>query len=209
MTRRKRKDAYSDHAATPISHRPHSAGYVEVAIAERRIRALRMRNQGYGLEHIAQECEVSISTSKRDITEALRTMVRLPIEDMVANHRAIVADIIKSNYPAMLVGDDKAASVMLKTLDHEAKLFGLYAPARVNVGVNDEEFSKTVANLLREIGVDNLTDVPRMIEGTVEAEVFDDAADGVVPLGDSPDPEPPLPDDWAGSPTDVPEEWID
>lgn len=130
-----------------------AADQEEIKRAERRAASIRMRNAGASLGDISKKMGVSYRTTQRDIEQGLKELLREPAEEMIANQRAILRDMRRALYVSMMGGDKDAISSMMKTLDHEARLFGLYAPARVNVGVSDEEFALTAAKLMSEIGV--------------------------------------------------------
>ncbi len=135
--------------------------------AERRVTAIRMRHVGATYQAIAEQLGVSVPTAVRDVQAGLKEIMKEPAEEMIANQRVAIRDMRKALYVAMLGGDKDAISSMLKALDHEAKLFGLYAPARVNVGVNDEEFALTAVKLMREIGITP----PAQLQAKVTAEM--------------------------------------
>lgn len=127
---------------------------LELMREERRRRALTMRNGGATLRQIAEKLGCSPATVKYDVERAMRDIIGEPIEDMVASQRAMLRDLVRSNYIAALNGDTDAAKIVLKVLEHESKLFGLNAPARVEIGVSDAEFARQAAEL---IGVLDIT----------------------------------------------------
>lgn len=121
---------------------------------ERRARAMHLRNRGLSYEKIADELNVSTDTVARDIRAGLRAILREPAEEMVSNQRSILRDIQKAMYPYMVAGDEKAADRIIKTLDHEAKLFGLYAPERVSITAGGgEDFATTAVRMMQELGI--------------------------------------------------------
>ena len=111
-----------------------------------------MRNAGATLDAIAKKLGTSTYSVSRDIELSLLDIVREPAEHRIANQLAIINDLRKGNYLGAVRGDKGSGDVILKTLDHEAKLLGLYAPTRVNVGVSDDDFATTMAALLGELG---------------------------------------------------------
>lgn len=121
---------------------------------ERRMRALTMRNAGATYAKIAEQFGVSTLTVRKDVRLALREVVSETAEDMVARQRGILLDMTRANYPAALQGDMAAQSAIVKCLEHEAKLFGLYAPTRVSVGVSDTEFAAQAAELIAALGLE-------------------------------------------------------
>jgi len=168
---------------------------------ERRMRALTMRNAGATYAKIAEQFGVSTLTVRKDVRLALREVVSETAEDMVARQRGILLDMTRANYPAALQGDMAAQSAIVKCLEHEAKLFGLYAPTRVNVGVSDTEFAAQAAELIAALGLEP----PRELRS---ADVIDVEADDTIAHGpdgpeatNDPAPIPSSPqedsDDWA------------
>ncbi len=122
-------------------------------VLERRARALTLRNAGATFRQIADKTGVSPTQARKDIEVALREVVAESAESMIARQRAVLHDIVRANYAAAASGDIDAARVILSTLEREAKLFGLDAPTRVNVGVSDVEFAERTATLIESLGL--------------------------------------------------------
>lgn len=131
-----------------------STGAPDETLWERRMRALTMRNAGATYAKIAEQLGVSTVIVRKDVRLALREVVSETAEDMVARQRAILLDVTRANYPAALQGDLGAQSAIVKCLEHEAKLFGLYAPTKVAVGVSDTEFASQAAELISALGLE-------------------------------------------------------
>lgn len=129
-------------------------GAPDETLWERRMRALTMRNAGATYAKIAEQFGVTTVTIRKDVRLALREVVSETAEDMVSRQRAILLDMTRANYPAALQGDLGAQSAIVKCLEHEAKLFGLYAPTRVAVGVSDTEFASQAAELIAALGLE-------------------------------------------------------
>ena len=47
--------------------------------------------------------------------------------------------------PKVVKGDVRSNEALVKLLDHQAKLLGLYAPVRANVTVTDEMTARVIA----------------------------------------------------------------
>ena len=165
---------------------------------ERRARALTLRNAGATYRQIAEKTGVSTFTARKDVEAALREVVAETAESMIARQRAVLMDIQRANYAAAASGDIDAARLILATLEREARLFGLDAPTRVNVGVSDVEFAERTATLIESLGLRPPKELLRMRAedaDTLDADVvlpFDIAEDA----GDS-DGVPPLVEDWS------------
>ncbi len=149
---------------------------------ERRMRALTMRNAGATYARIADQMGLTTQTVRADVRKALREVINETAEDMLARQRSILLDLTRSNYAAALSGDRDATGVILRVLEHEAKLFGLYAPTRVAVGVSDTEFAEQAAELIASLGLEP----PRELARAVSRPVIDaDIADVTTSGGDS------------------------
>lgn len=148
----------------------------KLVLAEKSTAAVRLRNAGAPVTAIAEKLSVTVRQAHDLIAGALRSVLREPAENIIANQQAITQDIVRAMYAPMSGGDTAAARSILQALDHQAKLFGLYAPTRVRVGVTDEDFAITTARLLREIGASDPG--VRELPGTVDAETEDDWVTG-------------------------------
>lgn len=119
---------------------------------ERRIRVVMLRNAGVTFTDIARKESISTTQARKDLTAGLRDLLADTAEDMIARQRSVIIDVQKANYKKMLEGDVDAARLILSSLEREAKLFGLDAPTRVNVGVSDIEFAEKTAALIESVG---------------------------------------------------------
>lgn len=140
-------------------------------IWERRMKALTMRNAGATFARIAEQLGVSEPQVRKDIRIAIRDIVQIPVDQMVDRQRSILLDITRVNYPAAMSGDREAQAMLLRVLEHEAKLYGLYAPTRVNVGISETEFAAQAAELLAALGTEPLRELAGQ-PPPIEAEVI-------------------------------------
>ncbi|SKX80703.1 Uncharacterised protein [Mycobacteroides abscessus subsp. bolletii] len=163
---------------------------------ERRIRVVMLRNAGVTFTDIARKESISTTQARKDMTAGLRDLLSDTAEDMIARQRSVIIDVQKANYKKMLEGDIDAARVILSSLEREAKLFGLDAPTRVNVGVSDIEFAEKTAALIESVGGTPPADLLKAIGhragatgngAVIDAEVVTDPAAEPV---DSADPAP-------------------
>ncbi|UBF41670.1 helix-turn-helix DNA-binding domain protein [Gordonia phage AnarQue] len=129
-----------------------SPDHPDEEIWERRMRALTLRNGGATYRQIAERHGVSVPTARKDVRMALREVVNEPAEDMIARQRSVLADLQRAHFARALSGDVESTKVVLDVLKHEAQLFGLYAPARVAVGVTDMEFAEQAVELIAGLG---------------------------------------------------------
>lgn len=189
------------------------------ALYERRLRVLSLRMGGMTYREIATVLKIDPSTARRDEAAAKRLIAGDDMEGIIAGQRAVLADIRKANYRSMLGGDKDATANILKGLDHEAKLLGLYAPTRINTGPSHIEFSERAAELITAVSPDILKELlrgtsidPRVIaehEREQEPEPLDvqvveslptasdSPADAPEPDSSGPRPDEPADDDWS------------
>lgn len=124
---------------------------INAELLERRTKVMFLRNAGATLQAIAKEVDVSVTTVRKDLALVRRDINNEQPTDVIARHRAVIFDVQRANYPAMMRGDVKAATVILKALHREANLLGLDAPTRILAGVSDVEFSNEAARLIERI----------------------------------------------------------
>ena len=161
----------------------------DVTVWERRMKVLTMRNAGATIPRIAEQMGVTETTIRNDIRKAVQEVVRVPVDQMVDRQRAILLDITRVNYPAAMGGDREAQGVILRVLEHEAKLYGLYAPQRVTVGISEQEFAAKAAELLQVLGTAPLRELagPSHSAPPLEAEVVAEATGAPVTAPGAPD----------------------
>lgn len=174
---------------------------------ERRIRVVMLRNAGVTFTDIARKESISTTQARKDLTAGLRDLLADTAEDMIARQRSVIIDVQKANYKKMLEGDVDAARLILSSLEREAKLFGLDAPTRVNVGVSDIEFAEKTAALIESVGGTPPADLLKAIghradtagNGTViDAEVVtEDRAEPVAAPAPAPGWQPVAADEWS------------
>lgn len=128
---------------------------VRERLLERRTRVMFLRNAGATIEAIAKKEGVSTATIRKDLAIVRRDINNEQPTDVIARHRAVVFDIQRANYAAMMKGgtDGKdAAATILKSLAHEMTLLGIAAPSRLVVGPGSlEDFSNEMAELIESI----------------------------------------------------------
>ncbi len=121
---------------------------------ERRGKVLKLRNGGMSWKRIAVELNITAAQAMSDAKYALRSVVREQATDIVANQVVITRNLVAALYPNALRGDVSSVRAITDLLGHQARLLGLYAPARVDVAVTDEDFAATTAKMLRDIGIE-------------------------------------------------------
>ena len=153
------------------------------------MKVLTMRNAGATFQRIADQLGISTVTARKDLQRAYREVLNDTPEDMLARQRAVLLDITRANYPAALNGDKDAATTIIKALEQEAKLFGLYAPTRALIGVSDVEFAEQAAALIASINAIDPTALNELEQMNAHhrqlenAQVIDVGAEDVPPGG--------------------------
>jgi hypothetical protein len=129
--------------------------------AELKTAAIRLRSFGATMSTIMDKLELGAEEDAESlVTEGLREVMADDADMVRAKQQATLNDIRRAMYPGVAAGDQGAAGVVLKVLDHEAKLHGILAPQRVAVGLDQETFTTRVEEDIRELGIDPKMDVP-------------------------------------------------
>ena len=184
---------------------------LDAELLARRTKVMFLRNAGATWAAVAKETGVSIATCRKDYQVVCRDINNEQPADVVARHRAVIFDIQRANYPAMMRGDKDAAATILRALDREAKLLGLDAPTRILAGVSDVEFANEAARLIERITTLDPTTMKELGRATstgpqiIDAEATDLPADtanagpgAAVPgAAAGADPGPDEDDDWS------------
>lgn len=161
----------------------------------RRVKALFLHNAGATIAKIADECGVSTGTVRKDLEIAKRQYLSETPEQRRAVQMAVIMDMRKANYPAMMRGDTDAANVILRGLKQEAQLFALFPKVLEVPGINDVEFANEAAALIERIaeldphGLKELTHAhhrptPESVDADVveAADVPDECGTGATPF---------------------------
>lgn len=166
----------------------------------RRTKVMFLRNAGATWATIAAECGVSEATARKDYAVVCRDINAEQPANVVARHRAVIFDIQRANYPAMMTGDKDAAATILKALDREAKLLGLDAPTKVLAAVSNEDFAVEAARLIARINALDPTTLKELerVQRRHDPEVIDGTIDH--PIGSLDNPADPGVDDEDGQP---------
>lgn len=161
--------------APPRPRDSKSGRYTRVEAAERRTKILTERNMGKTWEEIAHEMGMSERAVRSDYTKGLHQTVRIPAEHMVDRQRSILLDILRTEYPDAI---DRAIDPnvrhaaqgrILDALKHEAQLYGLFQPAKLQLGVSAADFAAKAVELLKVTGTKPLKE----LAGIVDAEVIE------------------------------------
>jgi hypothetical protein len=130
---------------------------------DRASKALVMRHSGATFGRIAAQLNISEQMARNDVARMIRETVKVPAADMVARQRGILNDIVRVEYAAALDPSSprhyQAQDKILEALNHEAKLFGLFAPAKVSLGISEADFAQMATELLQVVGTGPLREL--------------------------------------------------
>lgn len=119
---------------------------------ERRMKALTLRNAGYTFAVIAAQLGVSATVVRADCRLAMREVLSETVEEAVARQVSVLRDMQHGAYSGAMTGDKDSIMAIVRCLEQEAKLKGLYAPARLAVGISDVDFAEQAASLFEKLG---------------------------------------------------------
>lgn len=97
-------------------------------IKERAEKVRNLRLAGFTYRQISEKVEVGIDTVKRDWERMQVEFPALTTRELVAEQNDKLVAMMKPHFLRAIGGDVKATNTMLKLMDHQAKLFGLYEP---------------------------------------------------------------------------------
>jgi hypothetical protein len=139
----------------------------ELRRSEKRAAAIRLRNAGASLAKIALTLGYADSKAAgSDIDVGLRELILVPAGEMVGRQQQLIMDMTRACYTNAVSGDTDAVNAIRQLMDHQAKLFGLYAPSRHRVVTEEVNFAEEAASLMKDLGVDVAIDVPPTIDAS-------------------------------------------
>lgn len=98
----------------------------QVQIMKRAEKTYSLRLAGFTYRQIGDKLNIGIDTVRKDIERLKVEYPETTARELVAEQRAKLVEMMKPQYLKAAAGDRKAAELMLKMMDHEAKLFRLY-----------------------------------------------------------------------------------
>lgn len=125
---------------------------VDEELWERRMKALTLRNAGYTFSVIAAQLGISATVCRGDVRVAMREVLSSTVEEDVARQVSVLRDMQHGAYSAAMMGDKDSIMSIVRCLEQEAKLKGLYAPQRMAVGISDVDFAEQAAVLFEKLG---------------------------------------------------------
>lgn len=117
------------------------------------MKALTLRNAGATFTQIALKLKISPTVARGDVRLALREVLSESTEDFIARQRSVLLDCQRGAYAGALSGDKDSIMAIVRCLEQEAKLLGLYAPVRQVVGISDVDFAEQAAELIGKLGL--------------------------------------------------------
>ncbi len=126
-----------------------------VAAVARRAEALRLRVNGATFAEIGAALSIDPATAHRDICRGLAALheeIRAEAADLLALEAARLDALHMAHWEAALAGIASAADVVLRVMHHRARLFGLYAPAKIapTDPTGENPYTKMTDDELRE-----------------------------------------------------------
>ncbi|MGV9827716.1 hypothetical protein [Gordonia sp. NPDC003429] len=121
---------------------------------ERAVEAVRLRTAGLQWDEIAQRLGYADPSGPRKAADKLLSRQE---SEAASTYREVqrrrLEMVMRGHLVAAVGGDVAAAGVVLKVHDRLARLFGLDAPSRVEVGqqMSDEAWATQVVDVLREL----------------------------------------------------------
>lgn len=89
-----------------------------------KVRSLRLA--GFTYQQIADKLGCSMSTVRGDLEKLKTEYPKQTTRELTAEQNAKLVEMMKPQFLKACGGDHRAANTMLKLLDHQAKLWGLY-----------------------------------------------------------------------------------
>lgn len=126
---------------------------IDEALWERRMKALTLRNLGGTYSMIATECGVHPATARADVRIAMREVLAAGNEERLARQLSVLLDMQHGAYPAAMQGDKDSIMAIVRCLEQEAKLCGMYAPAKTLPGISDTDFAAQAVGLFERLGM--------------------------------------------------------
>lgn len=119
----------------------------DITIMKRAEKVRSLRLAGFTYRQIADQLDISIDTVRRDMDRITVEFPQQTVRELAAEQNDKLVEMMKPQFLKAAKGDHKAVNAMLKLLDHQAKLFGLY-----NVEMEGES-SQAVEMLVKFFGM--------------------------------------------------------
>ena len=123
----------------------------KLTAAERRKKAVDLRKAGATYDAIAQALQVTAKTARNDVQQALRDIPRESAEELRTIELQTLMTMQRAVWPALVTGQLGAVDRMIKIVQERAKLTGIYAPQRVDVGAADVDLDEVADRLHKQM----------------------------------------------------------
>lgn len=125
----------------------------EIDVQQRRVQAIRLRACGRTYEEIARELGYSDrSSARRCVVAALKSDLHEAVEEMRALQGVRLDLVLNAFWDKAMAGDMGAARIVLRVIEQQCNLFGLFAATKVEVGVPRKEVTAAeIETLVEEI----------------------------------------------------------
>ena len=111
-----------------------------------KVRSLRLAGLTY--RQIGEKLNIGVGTVKEDLKRLAVEFPQQTTRELVAEQNDKLVEMMKPQFLKAAGGDQRAANTMLKLMEHQAKLWGLYDLDN-NDGVNDAKHAmQTIVNAL-------------------------------------------------------------
>ncbi len=124
---------------------------IKLTAAERRKKAVDLRKAGATYDAIAQALQVTAKTARNDVQQALRDIPRESAEELRTIELQTLMTMQRAVWPALVTGQLGAVDRMIKIVQERAKLTGIYAPQRVDVGAADVDLDEVADRLHKQM----------------------------------------------------------
>lgn len=100
----------------------------ELRIYNRALKVRQYRLAGFTYQQIADKLDIGVKTVRADLERIKVEFPQRTIKELTAEQNAKLEMMMQPHYVRACAGDVKATDTMIRLLDHQAKLFGLYEP---------------------------------------------------------------------------------
>jgi hypothetical protein len=134
-------------------------GKKQISAAERQLRAVELRKQGYGFQEIADQLDYAgPSGAHKAVMAALRKTIQEPSDELRKLECERLDVMLKSLWPFVLKGSPRHVEQALRVMDRRAAYLGLDAPKQV-----EDHRTVTVRIMAEQIGKELGLDADELI----------------------------------------------
>lgn len=134
-----------------------------------KIKALRMRAQGYSYSAIGRAIGRSSATIKAWVEAELYAHVSPVVDEMRRLETVRLESLLTCVQGRIELGDDKAINAAVRISEQIAKLWGLYMPIKVDANVYQQtEQDRELAEIISEAKAQAAVDEARVIQAATE-----------------------------------------